>query len=110
MPERFRGLLEHRTRVAYLPEGVRPHGAHLFGRDIPNPLAEFLEGGVGTLERFLAQRFLFGQAGGDAYALAQAIDFVDLFVDGAGDLQMKAVRAEVDGREGVGEFAVGHVV
>ncbi len=33
-----------------------------------------------------------------------------IVVDGASDLQMKAVRAEVDGREGVGEFAVGHVV
>ena len=110
MAEGLRRFGEHDSRLFDLAQRVGAHGADLLRGDITDALAEFFESGIAALERFFAQRLVVGQPARETHALAQPIDFVHFVAHRTRDLHVEAVRAEVDGGEGIVKFTFAHVV
>jgi hypothetical protein len=91
LAQELRCVLRHAQRVG-------ADGAHRLARQAAQAFAELAQ----RLERArlagAVQALFRGQAGAQSHDLAQRVERVDLTVDHASDLQVKAVRSEVDCR------------
>jgi hypothetical protein len=81
---------------------VGADGTHVVRRHVPQPLPEAFQHLEGAVAGFLVQLILVVQARGEAHGVAHAVDDGELPVDDAGNLQVEAVRAEVDGGNDLG--------
>ncbi len=99
--EHLPGFAQELGRVLRYAQRIGAHRAHCLTRETAQPLGELGKRLERQGLRAAVDAFLGGEPGAQAYHLAHRIERVDLAVDHPSDLQVKAVRAEVDRRQSV---------
>ena len=94
--EGFACFAQERGRVLRNAQSVGADRAHCLARKALQPLSEATQRLERTRLRRTVDALIGGEPRADTHHLAQHIERIDLAVDHPTDLQMKAVRAEVD--------------
>ena len=99
--EHLPGFAQELGRVLRYTQRIGAHRAHCLTREAAQPLGELGKRLERQGLRAAVDAFLGGEPGAQAHHLAHRIERVDLAVDHPSDLQVKAVRAEIDRRQSV---------
>ena len=102
MAERGARALQEPALALRAPQRIRADHAHAVGMHGAQPLSEALEAAQGAVGSRLVEAAAVAQAGGQAHHLAQPVQYDELAVRVARDDHVKAVGAEIDGGEDVG--------
>ena len=100
--ESLAGALEKSLLPVRETQRVGADNAHAVGMHVAQTLAEALQTGERARGDVLVDTAVLGDAGGEAYHLAQAVDDDELAVRMARDHHVEAVGPEIDGGEDVG--------
>lgn len=103
MAECLTGALEKRLLAVGESEGVRPNNANAVRVHITQTLSEALQASKRSSRDLLVDPTVFLNTGSQPYHLAQAINDDQLTVLVPRHNHVEAVRAEVDGRQDVGD-------
>ncbi len=94
--ERGARLAQELRRVLRHAQGVRADHAHRLPREAAQPLGELGERAERPRLRRAVDALVGGEAGAQAHHLSHGVEGIDLTVDNPADLQVEAVRAQVD--------------
>ena len=95
------GAPDEAGAVAGLAQGVGADDAHVARREFAQPLAEAFQAGEGTLRRRRREFLPVAEPFGEAHHLAVPVDDLQPLALVDGDDQVKAVRSQVERREGL---------
>ena len=102
--ERFARTVEKRSLATRLAQRVGADHAHALGAHVAQPLAEAFQAAERPGDGLAVQAAVVVETGSQPNHLAQTIDDDELPVTVAGNDHVKAIGAEVDGREDVGDL------
>jgi bis(5'-nucleosyl)-tetraphosphatase (symmetrical) len=99
--EGFHGSIEETAWISGAAKRVRTHRSYMSGRQFSNALSEALQSVESSGLSFVAEVFVLIQTGCELHLIPQAVDDVQFVLDQTCNLQMEAVRSQINGGEGI---------